>query len=144
MEILAACGREVKTVGISDWSFTSRLTEILHHSKDRPFTVAQLHSRLVNYRAAEGPKKLLKTPVHGIVSDNDKASIRLSTMALASDLTSANSDDLSASEGSGTDRPVLPVGRVLIAVSLRSRELTVTPGANGFSAICQATLKASL
>ena len=33
LEILAACGREVTTVGISDWSFTSRLTELLRDLK---------------------------------------------------------------------------------------------------------------
>ena len=125
MEILAACGREVGTVGISDWSFTSRLTELLHDLRDRSFTIVQLHSKLVNYRAAEGPKKLLRTPHHGIMSNKDKASIRLSSMTLTRDVTEFDDTELAMCEepssfGAGSSR-------VLIAVSLQRSDLD--PGA---------------
>ena len=77
IEILAACCRNSPTVGISEWSFTSRLIEVLKASKDKPLTIALLHAQLVNYRGAKGWKKLLKTPVYSIMSSKAKASIRL-------------------------------------------------------------------
>ncbi len=122
MEILAACGREVGTVGISDWSFTSRLTELLHNLRDQSFTVVQLHSKLMNYRAAEGPKKLLRTPHHGIMSNKDKASIRMSSIASTRDLTVSDNTELAISE-----EIKAPSSRVLIAVSLQRNNLD--PGA---------------
>lgn len=131
IEILAASGRETKTVGVCNWSFTSRLTEVLQDSREKPLTIAMLHAKLVNYRAAEGPKKLLRTPVHSIMSSKDKASIRLSSMALfgglpgspsppaltVSDLSQQSS--LSSSPGSLGSHPSLT--RVLVAVSLKDR-----------------------
>lgn len=120
MEILAACGREVNTVGISDWSFTSRLTELLHDLRDQHFTIVQLHSKLMNYRAAEGPKKLLRTPHHGIMSNKDKASIRLSTMVPRSDVTSLDGTELTISEGSEPNGAAS--SRVLVAVSWRGND----------------------
>ena len=113
LEILAACGREVTTVGISDWSFTSRITELLRDLKDQIFTIVQLHSKLINYRAVEGPKKLLKTPHHGIMSNKDKASIRLSAMSPPPDVMSVDETELATS----TIGAMSP--RVLIAVSLK-------------------------
>ncbi len=112
MEILAACGWEVGTVGIPDWSFTSRLTELLHDLRDQSFTVVQLHSKLMNYRAAEGPRKLLRTPHHGIMSNKDKASIRISRIASARDTELAISQEIGAASS-----------RVLIAVSLQRNNL---------------------
>ena len=121
LEILAACSAEMTTVGISDWSFTSRLTEVLHDLRDQAFTIVQLHSKLINYRAVEGPKKLLRTPQHGIMSNKDKASIRLSAMITSAmitspDLTPADKTNLAAS----TIGALSP--RVLIAVSLRKND----------------------
>ena len=115
-EILAACGREVTTVGISDWSFTSRLTELLSDLKDQAFTIVQLHSKLINYRAVEGPKKLLRTPHHGIMSNKDKASIRLSAMMTPPDVTSTDKTALATS----TIGAMSP--RVLIAVSFKKSD----------------------
>ena len=100
VEILAACGHETETVGISDWSFTNRLTEILRHMKDHCFTIAQLHSKLVNYRAVKGPKRLLRTPHHGIMSNKDKASIRLSALKRKSAVNALDDIDLALAEGS--------------------------------------------
>ena len=116
LEILAACGRETTTVGISDWSFTSRLTEVLRELKDQAFTIVQLHSKLINYRAVEGPKKLLKTPHHGIMSNKDKASIRLSAIITPPDATSTDKTELATS----TIGALSP--RVLIAVSLKRND----------------------
>ena len=116
LEVLAACGRETTTTGISDWSFTSRLTEVLRDLRDQAFTIVQLHSKLINYRAVEGPKKLLKTPIHGIMSNKDKASIRLSLMTTPPDVTSGDKADLASS----TIGAVSP--RVLIAVSLKKND----------------------
>lgn len=116
LEVLAACGREVTTVGISDWSFTSRLTELLRDLKDQAFTIVQLHSKLMNYRAVDGPKKLLKTPHHGIMSNKDKASIRLSAMTTPLDVMSVDKTELATS----TVGVVSP--RVLIAVSLKKND----------------------
>ena len=116
LEILAACGHEMTTVGISDWSFTSRLTGVLHDLRDQAFTIVQLHPKLINYRAVEGPKKLLRTPQHGIMSNKDKASIRLSAMITSPDLTPADKTNLATS----TIGALSP--RVLIAVSLRKND----------------------
>ena len=128
IEVLAACCRETSTIGISDWSFTSRLTEVLHDSRERPLTVAMLHAKLVNYRAAAGSKKLLKTPVHSIMSGKDKASIRLYPTAPGStnpppliefDLSQQSS--LSSSPGLLENDPLPSSTRVLVAVSLKDR-----------------------
>ena len=131
IEILAACGRETKTAGISNWSFTSRLTEVLQDSREKPLTVAMLHAKLVNYRAAEGSKKLLSTPVHSIMSGKDKASIRLSSMALFGELPGSSSppaltvsdlsqqSSLSSSPGSLGSHPSST--RILVAVCLKDR-----------------------
>ena len=117
VEILAACGREVKPEGVSDWSFTNRLTEVLHDMEDQCFTVVQLHSKLMSYRAAAGPKKLLRTPHHGIMSNKDKTSICLSAMALPRDATSSDNT------GPATHREPDSIGdtssRVLISVSFQ-------------------------
>ena len=121
MEVLAACGREIGTVGISDWSFTSRLTELLHDLRDQSFTIVQLHSKLMNYRAAEGPKKLLRTPHHGIMSNKDKASIRISSMASIRDETAFQNTELAIVEGPESIDATST--RVLIAVSIKKNAL---------------------
>lgn len=100
VEILAACGHETETVGISGWSFTNRLTEVLRDMKDQSFTVTQLHSKLVNYRAVTGPKRLMRTPHHGIMSNKDKASIRISALKRNSAIDALDDIDLTLSEGS--------------------------------------------
>ena len=108
-------------MGISDWSFTSRLTELLHSLRDQSYTVVQLHSKLMNYRAAEGPKKLLRTPHHGIMSNKDKASIRLSSLARIRDWTPLDKLELAIPEET---EPISAVSsRVLIAVSLQTNDL---------------------
>lgn len=127
IEVLAACCRETTTIEISDWSFTSRLTEVLQDSRERPLTVAMLHAKLANYRGAEGSKKLLKTPVHSIMSGKDKASIRLYPITPGSTLPPALSDsDLSQqsslSSSTGLFENNSPSStRVLVVVSLKDR-----------------------
>ena len=83
--------------------------------RDQRFTVVQLHSKLMSYRAAEGQKKLLRTPHHGVMSNKDKTSIRLSAIALPPDATSE--DDT----GPATHQEPEWIGdtssRVLISVS---------------------------
>ena len=117
MEVLAACGREVNTVGICNWSSTNRLTELLHGMKDQRFTIAQLHSKLVNYRAAKGSKKLLRTPYHGIMSNKDKATIRISSIARKSGVNSPKDmDKTSLQEFEHSNKVSF---RVLIAVSVQ-------------------------
>ena len=122
IEVLAACCQNSSTAGVSDWSFTNRLTEVLRDCRNKPLTVAMLHAELLNYRAAKGSKKLLKSPVHSIMSNKDKASIRLVSIAAScsppsslneSDLCHQTSDSLSSISGSDP-----PLTRVLVAVSL--------------------------
>ena len=84
IEVLAACARELNTIGVSQWSFTSRLTEVLHDLKKAPFTITELHSRLVNFRAAKGKKKLLRAPVHSIMSNKNRPSICIAPLVEAS------------------------------------------------------------
>ena len=126
VEVLAACDRQTETIGISPWSFTSRLTEVLKASADKPLTITMLHAELVNYRGADGLKKLLKTPIHSIMSNKDKASIRLypnaptSTPRLA--LSGPDLSQQSSSSGFfGLPACDPPTTRVLISVSLKNR-----------------------
>ncbi|KAG8530647.1 uncharacterized protein KY384_004002 [Bacidia gigantensis] len=116
VEVLAACGREVGTVGISGWSFTSRLTEVLYKKRLQRFTVAQLHSDLMGYRAVSGEKKLLRTPVHGIMSNKDKASVRISSLKTDSDIEDLEELNLTTLEDSVSVKN--SSSRVLISVSI--------------------------
>ena len=122
LEVLAACGQEIETVGISNWSFTSRLIELLYILKDQTFTIVQLHSRLMNYRAATGPKKLLKTPIHGLMSNKDKASIRLSSMMSKLALSPTVEKEITFAEDAQSLEN--ESSRVLIAVSFERNNLS--------------------
>ena len=125
IEVLAACGRETTTIGISQWSFTSRLTEVLRDSRDKPLTIAMLHAKLVNYRRAEGKKKLTRTPIHSIMSDENTPSIRLTpviggliTPPLTLDYSDL-SEQSSLSDSYNFPKRDPPSARVLIAVSVK-------------------------
>ncbi|KAL9101314.1 MAG: hypothetical protein Q9187_009259, partial [Circinaria calcarea] len=76
-ELLAACGREYVTSPVCDYSFTRVLVEELSSFGSNPFTVAQLHTRLIKERA-----KLRNTPIHAFISDENHPSIRIAPFAL--------------------------------------------------------------
>lgn len=82
-EILAACGREFKTPGVSDHSFTRVLMQEMSSFGSSPFTIAQLHTRLIKDR-----QKLQRTPIHAFLSDASCPSILLSSLLLSNDTSS--------------------------------------------------------
>ena len=104
----------MKTTGVNEWSFTSRLTEILHKLKNQRFTIAQLHQKLVNYQAADGSKMLLNSPNYGLMTNKDKPSVKLSAMTSAAEVTSVEDTH---SELSGATSC-----RVMIRVSIQTDE----------------------
>ncbi|KAK5114247.1 hypothetical protein LTR85_010312 [Meristemomyces frigidus] len=77
-ELLAACGWEFEAVGgvQSKTSYTARLIEALR-GFHKPFSVAQLHTRLATI-VAEDPKKLIRTPFYCSLSSDDGHQIMLS------------------------------------------------------------------
>ena len=83
-EILAACGREFKTPGVSDHSFTRVLMQEMSSFGSLPFTIAQLHTRLIKDR-----QKLQRTPVHAFLSDASRPSITLSSLLPSNDTSSS-------------------------------------------------------
>ena len=126
IEILAACCQGSTTIGISSWSFTSCLVEVLRQSVDKSFSLAMLHAKLVNYRGADGDKKLLRTPIYSIMADPPKPSIQLtplkpeSTPPLISDLLDLSEDSENSNSVSDLANSP-PFTRVWISVSLRNR-----------------------
>ena len=126
VEILAACCQQTTTVGISPFSFTNRLTEVLRDSKSYPLTIAMLHAKLVNFRGAQRIKKLLKTPIHSIMSDRERPSIRLCPVSPKATPTLALSgSDLSSDSSLPEYGPIIdlsnpPATRVLLKLCLKS------------------------
>jgi hypothetical protein len=74
-ELLAACGREVEAEGVTDRSFTRNLIRKLRSFGPQPFTVSQLHQRLMKDR-----KRLVNTPVYFPLSGPKMPSICLSPL----------------------------------------------------------------
>ena len=74
-ELLAACGREVEAMGVCDRSFTRNLMRKLRSFGSQPFTVTQLHDRLIKDR-----KRLMNTPVYFPLSGRNKPSIRIAPL----------------------------------------------------------------
>ncbi|KAL8647832.1 MAG: hypothetical protein Q9226_006266 [Calogaya cf. arnoldii] len=117
-ELLAACGRENPTTGVSDRSFTSALIEELQAFGSTHFTVAMLHSRLVTIRW-----RLKYTPVYALLSEHGGHSIDLAPqplLAAAADppalLGSDMSDDMM--DISSPDASTATDTRVLLAISI--------------------------
>ncbi len=71
-ELLAACGRETTTVGVTDRSFTRNLLRKIESFKRQPFTVNELYKRLINDR-----KRMTKTPQYAPLSGRSRSSIVL-------------------------------------------------------------------
>jgi hypothetical protein len=74
-ELLAACGREVEAVGVSDRSFTRNLIRKLRSFGTQPFTVSQLYERLLKDR-----KRLMNTPGYFPLSGPNMPSICLAPL----------------------------------------------------------------
>lgn len=137
-ELLAACGRENPTSPVCDYSFTRVLMEELSRFGSSPFTVAQLHTRLIKERA-----KLRYTPIHAFISDENHPSITIAPLVFESleglsssslletsdtpdSLSGKRESPLSDDESSQTTAPTTPSKspaaqepRVLLAVSLK-------------------------
>lgn len=71
-ELIAACGREVMAVGVTDRSFTQNLMRKLRSFQGQPFTVSQLYERLLKDR-----KRLVTTLQYAPLSSRDRPSICL-------------------------------------------------------------------
>ena len=74
-ELLAACGRENKTLGVGMRSFTSVLIEELQSFEGAAFTVAMLHARLITLR-----HKLAYTPIYAALAEKGGNSIVISPL----------------------------------------------------------------
>ena len=74
-ELLAACGRENKTLGVGIRSFTSVLIEELQSFDGAAFTVAMLHARLITLR-----HKLAYTPIYAALAERGGNSIVISPL----------------------------------------------------------------
>ena len=79
VELLAACGGENRTTAVADNSFTSVLMEEMAASGSQPFTLAQLHGRLIKERP-----KLRSTPIHAFLCNGRDPSIQLAPVNLPS------------------------------------------------------------
>ena len=66
-ELLSACGLNENTPDLAAISFTSTLNDELRKGASRPFTVSQLHCRLLE-RFAGSKQTLLKSPVHVVLT----------------------------------------------------------------------------
>ena len=136
-ELIAACGREVIAVGVTDRSFTQNLMRKLRSFQDQPFTVSQLYERLLKDR-----KRLITTPQYAPLSGRDRPSICMapfkpadstpeeflsSLMVQPTSLTASLSPERSSPRSVSTPTSPLsrlsplPEGpRVLLALSLRA------------------------
>ena len=135
-ELLAACGRENLASPVCDYSFTRVLMEEISTFGSNPFTVAQLHTRLIKERA-----KLRHTPIHAFISDESHPSIRIvplmlplsidgssslpespdtpdSSMVKEKSTFSDNESPLSTAPTTPSKSPSTQEPRVLLAVSL--------------------------
>ena len=120
-ELLAACGRENPTLGVSMRSFTSVLIEELQSFEGAAFTVAMLPARLITLR-----HKLAFTPIYAALAEKGGDSIVISPLPKDRSFSSQESES-STGPGStmGVALPGLPTPvslaentRVLLAVSV--------------------------
>ena len=91
-EILVACARENRTLGVCYRSFTSVLIDELRAMKQQPFNVTLLYSRLLTGRG-----RLASTPIHASLSDKMQPSIILAPLPKAMPLSSTTDDSLATS-----------------------------------------------
>ena len=132
-ELLAACVREQRAIGVCPISFTEMVMRKIRSFGRQPFTVADLYQRLLKDR-----KRLIRTPQHHSFSNRDgrkltlqprqiprtegAQSLRIDPLVLSSSTSnSRSSNSLSrAASSSSTNSPSSEYPRILLAISLRS------------------------
>ena len=98
-ELLAACSRENRTLGVGQRSFTSALIDELRAFEHVPFTVSMLHGRLVTMRW-----KLAYTPFYANLSEHRRTSIELAPLPMGDK--SNVEDSASVEESSSAYEPM--------------------------------------
>ena len=133
-ELLAACVREERAIGVCPISFTEMVMRKIRSFGRQPFTVADLYQRLLKDR-----KRLIRTPQHHSFSSRDGRKLTLkprqiamtkgdqgsridpSVLSSSSASNSRSSNSPSRAESSSsTILPSLEYPRILLAISLRS------------------------
>ena len=117
IHVLSACGRENDTISPGDWSFTSRLVEVLKDWSERSFTIAQLHAELLNMRTLIGYRKLRRSPQH-YIQDKNKCSVRVARIFSLDSENPSLTPGWSSSEESLPLPPSAKEPRVLFSVSV--------------------------